>query len=689
MPSPLLHVRDLTTWLVGGEAPVRAVDGVSMAINSGETYALVGESGCGKSMTALSIARLLPQNGRIRSGAVRLGETELFDLAETRMREVRGRRIGMIFQEPGTSLNPVLTVGAQIGEVLRRHTVLRGAAIRRRCVELLDAVGVPDAARRLEEYPFQLSGGIKQRVMIASALACEPELLIADEPTTALDVTIQAQVLALLGKLQAERGMSILLITHDLAVVAQTAHKVGIMYAGQIIEQASREEFFRHPSHPYSRKLLQSLPTGASGKGDLAVIPGTVPSMTRQFIGCRFAQRCDLREPVCDRRLPPWVELSGGHGVRCVRYGDSAPVSNAVETERKHPVGLGPDVQPLPSVPMSATVPSGMAELSPVRKELLRAEGLTVHFPIRRGLFKRTVATVKAVDDVSLQIGYAECLALVGESGCGKTTVGKSLLRLLTLTSGRVMLEDVDLGVLGAEQMRVRRKDLQIVFQDPYASLNPRMRVAELIEEGMLAFGLGNAAWRSERVDELLSRVGLSAQMKSRYPHEFSGGQRQRIAIARALAVDPKLLICDEPTSALDVSVQAQILNLLKELQRRLRLSYLFITHDFSVVEFLAQRVAVMYLGRIVEWGPRDAVLNDPRHPYTRALLSAVPAVDASKRREAIRLEGELPSPANPPSGCHFHPRCAQASEECRRVFPEQSVVADGHVVVCHLYRQT
>ena len=687
MPLPLLQVRDLSTWLVGGEAPVRAVDGVSMTINRGETYALVGESGCGKSLTALSIARLLPQNGRIRSGTARLGETELFDLAETRMREVRGRRIGMIFQEPGTSLNPVLSVGTQIGEVLRRHTPLRGVAIRRRCVELLEAVGIPDADRRLDEFPFQLSGGIKQRVMIAAALACDPELLIADEPTTALDVTIQAQVLALLGKLQAERGMSILLITHDLAVVAQTAHKVGIMYAGQIIEQATREQFFQKPAHPYSRKLLQSLPSGASGNGELAVIRGSVPSMTRLFAGCRFAQRCDLREPVCDSRMPPWVQLNDRHGVRCVRYQDSVPVAGADALKPDHADESGPAVTRPVSMPVPEASPSVATERSPEPPSLLRAEGLKVHFPIRRGLFKRTVATLKAVDDVSLRIGYAECLALVGESGCGKTTVGKSLLRLLAPTAGRVHLEDVDLGSLDEEQMRARRKDLQIVFQDPYASLNPRMRVAELVEEGMRAFDLGNAAWRSERVDELLSRVGLSAQMKSRYPHEFSGGQRQRIAIARALAVDPKLLICDEPTSALDVSVQAQILNLLKDLQRRLRISYLFITHDFSVVEFLAQRIAVMYLGRIVEWGPRDAVLNHPRHPYTRALLSAVPAIDESKRRQAIRLEGELPSPANPPSGCHFHPRCAQASDECRQVFPEQRTVGEGHVVVCHLYR--
>ena len=687
MPAPLLQVRDLTTWLLGGEAPVRAVDGVSLTINRGETFALVGESGCGKSMTALSIARLLPDNARIRSGTAQLGDTQLFGLAESAMRDVRGRRIGMIFQEPGTSLNPVLSVGVQIEEVVLRHTPLRGAAVRRRCIELLDAVGIPDPARRLSEFPFQLSGGMKQRIMIAAALACEPELLIADEPTTALDVTIQEQVLKLLSSLQADMGMSILLITHDLAVVAQTAHTVGIMYAGQIVEQASRAQFFETPAHPYSRKLLESLPRARPYDQDLAVIHGTVPAMSQMFHGCRFAERCESREPDCHRRLPPWIGLSDQHEVRCVLFPDSSRgvTDHQADSGRKDSIEQGP-------VPPSATPVADTAGVSgqtstDVKPYLLQAEELAVHFPIRRGLLKRAVGTVKAVDGISLQVLPGECLALVGESGCGKTTVGKSILRLITPTGGRVMLEQTDLASLNGAQMRARRKDLQIVFQDPYASLNPRMRIAELIEEGMLALELGDPEWRSRRVDELLLRVGLTTPMKSRYPHEFSGGQRQRIAIARALAVNPKLLVCDEPTSALDVSVQAQILNLLKALQRDFGISYLFITHDFSVVEFIAHRVAVMYLGRIVESGPRDAVLNNPRHPYTQALLSAVPSIDRHKQREAIQLEGDLPSPANPPTGCHFHPRCPQASAECRKEFPGESRVADQHAVVCHLYR--
>ncbi len=678
MAETLLDVRDLTTWLMSHDAPVRAVDGVSLTINRGETFALVGESGCGKSMTALSVARLLPENARVRAGTVHLAGTELLGLAEASMREVRGKRIGMIFQEPGTSLNPVLTVGTQIGEVIKRHTALRGARVRDRCVELLDSVGIPDASRRLGEFPFQLSGGMKQRVMIAAALACAPDLLIADEPTTALDVTIQAQVIDLLKRLQSERNMSILLITHDLAVVAQIAHKVGIMYAGQIIEQASRQQFFEHPAHPYSRKLFQSLPGGVSGDSSLAVIPGTVPSMTRVFAGCRFAERCDLHKPVCDARPPPWVGLGHYHEVRCVLYAgaarDAAPREQADGVDT-HVIADG------------AGTPGAAQPVVTDDSPLLEVEGLEVHFPIRRGLFKRTVGAVRAVDGVSLQLGSGECLALVGESGCGKTTVGKSILHLVPPTAGRVLLDGVELGALSRTQLRARRKDMQIVFQDPYASLNPRMRVADLLQEGMAALGLGDAQWRDGRAEELLSQVGLAAYMSSRYPHEFSGGQRQRIAIARALAVDPKLLICDEPTSALDVSVQAQILNLLKSLQQRLGLSYLFITHDFSVVEFLAQRVAVMYLGRIVEWGPRDAVLKRPRHPYTRALLSAVPTIDEKSQRQKIQLKGELPSPANPPSGCHFHPRCPEATDQCRKEYPGETRVSGEHVVACHLYR--
>jgi peptide/nickel transport system ATP-binding protein len=669
----LLQVNELRTWLASGETVVRAVDGLSFSIEAGETFALLGESGSGKSITALSIMRLLPDAGRVVSGEIRMDSADLLALPEIAMRSVRGRRIAMIFQEPGTSLNPVMTVGDQIAEVLERHTELRGPAARRRALELLESVGIPDSRRRLDEYPFQMSGGMKQRAMIAVALACNPALLIADEPTTALDVTIQAQVLELLRDLQRETHMSVLLITHDLGVVAQMAHRVAVMYAGEIVELAAAAAFFARPAHPYSQKLLRAVPDVAGRNRALAVIPGTVPSLSEEFVGCRFASRCDFAWSRCREEAPAAIEIGGGHAVRCHLYDSKGQESgarsqqNAVSELR----GGSPDI----------------AERRAASSSLLAVQDLKVYFPIRKGILQRVVAQVKAVDGVSLEIHSHRTLALVGESGCGKTTVGKGILQLVPVTGGRVTFDGVDLGSLTAGALRPLRKDFQIVFQDPYSSLNPRMRVVEIVEEGMSALGVGAASReRQERVDELLVQVGLSPDMKYRYPHEFSGGQRQRLAIARALAVEPKLLICDEPTSALDVSVQAQILNLLKDLQQRLGLAYLFITHNISVVQFLAHEVAVMYLGRIVERGDTEEVLGAPRHPYTRALLSAVPVIDPAGRREIIRLRGELPSPVNPPSGCHFHPRCPNVMPECRQAYPGTTKISATHDVRCFLY---
>ena len=668
----LLEVNELRTWLASGETVVRAVDGLSFSIDAGETFALLGESGSGKSITALSIMRLLPDAGRVVSGEIRMDSADLLALPETAMRSVRGRRIAMIFQEPGTSLNPVMTVGAQIVEVLERHTDLRGEAAHDRTLELLESVGIPDSQRRLDEYPFQMSGGMKQRAMIAVALACNPALLIADEPTTALDVTIQAQVLELLRDLQRETHMSVLLITHDLGIVAQMAHRVAVMYAGEIVELAPAAAFFARPAHPYSQKLLQAVPDVAGRNRTLAVIPGTVPSLSQEFVGCRFASRCDSAWSRCREEAPAAIEIGGGHAVRCHLY-DSRSQGLEGRSQEKSAARTGTD---------SANVVGLSASSS-----LLDVRDLQVYFPIRKGILQRVVAQVKAVDGVSLEIHSHRTLALVGESGCGKTTVGKGILQLVPVTGGTVTFEGVDLGSLTAGSLRPLRKDFQIVFQDPYSSLNPRMRVVEIVEEGMTALGVGAGPHeRQERVDELLVQVGLSLDMKYRYPHEFSGGQRQRLAIARALAVEPKLLICDEPTSALDVSVQAQILNLLKDLQERLGLAYLFITHNISVVQFLAHEVSVMYLGRIVEQGSVEEVLGAPRHPYTRALLSAVPVIDPAGQREVIRLRGEPPSPVNPPSGCHFHPRCPNAMPECRLAYPGATAMSATHSVRCFLY---
>jgi peptide/nickel transport system ATP-binding protein len=667
MTRPLLKLDNVSVRLGQGARAIRPLDGVSLEINRGETFALLGESGCGKSMTALSILRLLPQPiGHITAGHIYLGDEDLTALPEAEMRRVRGRRIAMIFQEPMTSLNPVLTVGSQIGEVLRQHHAMKGRIARDRVLELLDAVGIPDVTRRYREYPHQLSGGMKQRVMIAIALAGEPDLLIADEPTTALDVTIQAQVLELLQQLQRDTHMAVLLITHDLGIVAGMADRVAIMYAGQLVEEASRDRFFSAAQHPYSRKLFESLPDVRKRDHALDTIRGTVPVLDHEFAGCRFAERCDHAWDACRTRVPGWNPVPGGHHVRC-HLADAALSPPATTT----------DPPPAPAVAAQRSAPGDT---------LLEVSGLQVHFPIHRGVFKRVVGHVYAVDGVSMSIPQGCTQALVGESGCGKTSVGKGILQLLRPTGGSVRFDGTELTTLKGERLRRRRSEFQFIFQDPYSSMNPRMMVGDIVEEGMIAQGIGgNREARRARVDELFDQVGLAAHHTNRYPHEFSGGQRQRICIARALAVDPRLVVCDEPTSALDVSVQAQILNLLKQLQNTLGLSYLFITHNLSVVSYLADRVAVMYLGRIVEEGPVAEVLEQPLHPYTQALLSAVPQLEAGTQREIIRLEGDLPSPSSPPPGCHFHPRCPAAQPRCRESYPGETASAD-HRVRCFLY---
>lgn len=546
MSSPLLDVINLRTSFGEGEHAECAVDGISFSINRGETFGLLGESGSGKSVTALSIMRLLPAAGRINQGNIFLDGQDLLTLPEYAMRDIRGRRIAMIFQEPQTSLNPVLTVGQQIGETLKRHKNLRGVEQRDRSIELLNAVGIPEPDRRIQEYPHQFSGGMKQRIMIAIALAGEPDLLIADEPSTALDVTIQAQVLNLLRELQKNTGMTILFITHDLAVASEMADDVAVMRYGKIVEQNSRDLFYKNPAHPYSQKLFAALPSKAKR--------------------------------------------------------DSEVQSRQTMSESND------------------------------KQALLKVRDLKVYFPIKKGILKKTVAYVRAVDGVSIDIHSGQTVAMVGESGSGKTTFGKGVLQLLHASDGSVVFDNQELTQLKGKALRQRRSDIQIVFQDPYSSMNPRMMIADIIAEGMVAQGIGGSRQeRMKRVDELLEKVGLESAHKSRYPHEFSGGQRQRICIARALAVEPKLIVCDEPTSALDVSVQAQILDLLKDLQKNMGLAYLFITHNISVVEYLAHYVAVMYQGKIVEQDTVDEVLTNPKDPYTQKLLAAVPRISIER----------------------------------------------------------
>ncbi|HET9024974.1 MAG TPA: dipeptide ABC transporter ATP-binding protein [Burkholderiaceae bacterium] len=594
---------------------VRAVDALSLSIERGETFALVGESGCGKSMTALSILRLLPENGRVAKGRIDLAGTDVTQLPEARMRDVRGRRIGIIFQEPATSLNPVMPVGAQIVEVIERHTPRRGAAARAKALEWLKRVGLPEPGRRIDSYPFQLSGGQKQRVMIAIALAAEPDVLIADEPTTALDVTVQRQILDLLMDLQQAQGMVMLLITHDLGIVSQVAHRIALMYAGQIVEVAQTAEFFARPLHPYARMLLDALPDFAKRGRPLAAIGGTVPRLDQEFDRCRFSDRCPAAHADCVSGAPPLFVPLEDHSVRCVLYRDGLP-RNEVTVRLDGLVGS-----------------SRSSEREAGVEPLLEVRDYRVYFPIRHGLLKRTIGYVKAVDGISFTLRAGRTLALVGESGCGKTTTGKALVQLLRGVAdihGEARLDGQDLSSLDGEALRNARRSLQIIIQDPFASLNPRMRVSEILAEGLLSLRpeVGERDVTT-RIVALLAKVGLREDAVDRYPHEFSGGQRQRLAIARALAVEPRLIVCDEPTSALDVSVQAQIVNLLKQLQDELGVAYLFITHNFGVVEYLAHDIAVMKDGRIVEAGGAEHILARPEHPYTRSLLAAVPRVAA------------------------------------------------------------
>ena len=621
----MLQADDLHVALDADAGIVKAIDGLRLSISRGETFALVGESGCGKSMTALALMRLLPDNGRIVAGRLDVEGVDVFGLPESRMRAIRGGRIGMIFQEPATSLNPVMRVGEQIVEAIEAHTPLRGAAAREQAVQWLRKVGIPDPERRIEEYPFRLSGGQKQRVMIAIALAAEPDFLIADEPTTALDVTIQAQILDLLKQLQQEHGMGMLLITHDLAVVSGMAHRVALMYAGQIVEVATAAEFFGAPKHPYARALLQALPDAAKRGGTLAAIAGSVPPMTQAFGACRYAPRCDRAFDACGERPPELLELSPSAGVRCFLYQDGvAP-----------PAGERAVVAPVVAVPERT-----IARPPPTGDPLLDVRNLRVRFPIRKGLLQRVHGMFTAVDGVSFAIGAGETLALVGESGCGKTTTGKAVVQLLRRQAhveGEALFDGHDLLRQQGEALRASRRAIQIIFQDPFASLDPRMRVFDILEEGLLALRPDlDAHTRRARLERLVDQVGLRSEALVRYPHEFSGGQRQRIAIARALAVEPRLIVCDEPTSALDVSVQAQILNLLRDLQRELGVSYLFITHNIGVVEYLADRIAVMRRGRIEEAGAAHAVLGRPRSDYTRTLLAAVPRIEAPIRTRSV-----------------------------------------------------
>jgi len=668
----LLEVEDLHVHFVTTRGVVRAVEGISYKVRAGEVVALVGESGCGKSVSALAIMRLLAKPaGRIVAGRILFQGRNLLDLSEDEMREIRGRDIAMIFQEPMTSLNPVLTIGFQIMEPLLIHMGMTEEAARARAVDLMKMVGIPDPERRLDQYPHQFSGGMRQRVMIAIGLSCNPKLLIADEPTTALDVTIQAQILQLMKELSRDLGIALVVITHNLGIVARYANRVNVMYAARLAEQGSAADVFARPIHPYTAGLLRSVPRLDQPRGrKLETIDGLPPNLLEPPPGCRFAPRCRAQQDACVRTMPELENVLPHRYSACIRAREMAQVG---------PTGMG-----LQSATLEPPAPKPLDRAKP----LLAVRGLKTYFEVATG-FKALAAghaVVRAVDDVSFDVFRGETVGLVGESGCGKTTVGRTLLRLENATAGSIAFDGKDVTTISGDTLKGYRRQIQVIFQDPYSSLNPRMTIGQIIAEPMLVYKLqpGKAAAKA-KVAELLTQVGLFEYMAERYPHELSGGQRQRVGIARALAMRPSFIVCDEPVSALDVSIQAQIINLLEDLQQKFGLTYLFIAHDLAVVRHISDRVIVMYLGKVMEVADRDTLYADPLHPYTRALLDAVPIPDPAleARREHHVLGGEVPSPLNPPRGCVFHTRCPLASEECKMGVPPLREVRPRHYAAC------
>ncbi len=685
MPA-VLELNDLRTEFHMRSGSVVAVDGVSLTVDQGESVGIVGESGCGKSTTGLSIMRLLPSNGHVSGGNVVLNGRDLAKLSEKEMRRVRGNEVAMIPQDPMTSLNPTMTIGRQISEAVRLHRDASKEQARARALEVLQLVDMPRPAERLGQYPHELSGGLRQRVMIAMALACDPTLLIADEPTTALDVTIQAQILDLIDDLRERLRMAVILITHDMGVIAGRTDRVVVMYAGKVAEEATTETLFAKMGHPYTDALLASVPKLDSHTGDrLISIPGLPPDLSKKHTNCRFNPRCQYATDICREQEPPLAEVAdpalngdGPHRFACF---------HPVHVEHR-PVA----VQVRSTAEIESAIAARQSQLEGL-PELLGVDHLVKEFPVMKGgIFRRKVGTVKAVSDVSFSIRKGEVFGLVGESGCGKTTVGRLVVALEKANGGKLRFEGREIQDLTGQRLRRVRRDVQLMFQDPYASLDPRMRVGSIVREPLKVQRIGSATDQRRRVGQLMDEVGLSRTAVDRYPHEFSGGQRQRIGLARALALEPKLIVADEPVSALDVSIQAQILNLMKDLQTRHGLTLVLISHDLAVVRYMADTIGVMYLGRLVEMGPAHEVYEHPAHHYTRGLLDAVPEADPVKSRlkvAATGVRGELPSAVDPPSGCRFRTRCPRAEEKCAEEVPPLVSFGNGHMAACHFPLET
>ncbi|MDN3016896.1 ABC transporter ATP-binding protein [Paenibacillus sp. BSR1-1] len=665
----LLDIQHLKVDFAFKDRALTAINDVSLHIKAGETVCLVGESGSGKSVTSKAIMRLIDyENGMISDGSIVLDGVDLTQLSQKKLRSIRGKKVAMIFQEPMAAFDPVFTIGSQIIETILENKQSTKLHAKQRALYLLERVGISDAEIRLNQYPNELSGGMLQRAMIAMALACGPDLLIADEPTTALDVTIQAQILKLLQELKKEFGMSILLITHDMGVAAEMADRIIVMYAGRIVEQATAGQLFELPHHPYTRGLMQSITTIDSDRSKkLYSINGSIPGLADLPSGCQFHPRCPFATDRCRVESPPLFELNNRetacwHAEEILRNDWKQPVQETVvlsenesQTSSKH------SAEPLFSI-----------------------QEVSKYYPIGKSLFSRNQSIIKAVDKVSFTIEKGETFGLVGESGSGKSTLGRVLLQMEKLTSGNVFFQDRDLTKLGAGELRQKRKDMQVIYQDPYGSVNPRWKVGDIIGEPLQVHETLSLKEEKNRVQELLEKVGLNKNGLDRYPHEFSGGQRQRIAIARAIALNPQFILADEAVSALDVSVQAQIINLLQELQKESNLTYLFIAHGLNIVRHVSDRIGVMYLGQLVELADSEELFLHPAHHYTKGLIDSIPVADPLYNRERISIQGEIPSPLNPPSGCRFHTRCPAATARCREEQPLFREINKGHWAACH-----